>query len=813
MKDNVLAVFDTLFEGRRDVYGLHNPEDDQITMVNDELSILEFKDHLVQGTKSLAVYPVTREGICHWACIDFDYARDPNKAIEVAKAVQATLTGAGVTSWLEKSKGKGGHVWIFFSEPVPAQLARALLNTVLKLNPFRGEGFSAEIFPKQENVAAGKFGNCLNIPYYAPQVSEGKRVVINPETNQVLAPEEFAEKAFRSRVSIAQVRIALGQVLESLEERNISKTDKPSNPLSVPSNIYVDIVDIFAPNWKEGCRQFLAMGLSGFLAKKNFSLDSVIDIIQAIGRRTNDNELTSRLRVARDTFNKLREGEKVAGITLLSQHLPDETVERIRALFPKPTATFEELDEPVIQLVQDVVTVPPFTSKPPSKGLVGEVVNFLSRSTDANSEVLLSAALGLISLLIGRRLILREGLRTTFTNLYLLLVGNSSDARKSTIMELTTILSNIVIKLVPHKFLLPITMDPETRGLRQEATTEAEEIASNPVWKDGSSPEAFQQKMALVSSVSRDTTFMVFTDEAGTYLDEIQKVKYKANALGMILKIYDCPRMHDMERRENSKYQNHAAFNIYCNWFFATTPETLTNSSSELLKQSGFFQRQLTFIIGPREKEYEDFQDKISNKELESSELIYKLASLVSDTDMEAEISDKAKAKFRVFAKELRKFREDNPNLLESKFVARLDTMTKKLSMINEMCLRVEQGQFTIGDPYYSEERPKVLEISEEAMDRAIELAYYFLDATKYMCTHFFSNSDFLSKRRIVIDAMLRNNGLMKQSELLCATKLHLKELDQILETMVARKEVSISSPRSKKGHRYLPYYLDRRRD
>ena len=69
------------------------------------------------------VYPLMRDETCWFLAADFDkqsWQRD-------ALAFLATCHEKGVPAILERSRsGNGGHVWIFFSEPVPGSEARKL---------------------------------------------------------------------------------------------------------------------------------------------------------------------------------------------------------------------------------------------------------------------------------------------------------------------------------------------------------------------------------------------------------------------------------------------------------------------------------------------------------------------------------------------------------------------------------------------------------------------------------------------------------------------------------------------------------------
>ena len=70
---------------------------------------------------------------------------------------------------LERSRsGNGGHVWIFFAEPVPAGLARRLgahlLTETMESNPDIGFESYDRFFPSQDTLPGGGFGNLIVVP-------------------------------------------------------------------------------------------------------------------------------------------------------------------------------------------------------------------------------------------------------------------------------------------------------------------------------------------------------------------------------------------------------------------------------------------------------------------------------------------------------------------------------------------------------------------------------------------------------------------------------------------------------------------------
>ena len=108
-----------------------------------------------------AINPATQR--CKWVAIDADY----RTALEDLIKLQRQLADDGVPAALEKSN-RGGHLWVLFEQPVLARDARIYiyhLASTLKVQ-VKGAGLSEgiEIFPKQDSVRSGEFGNAIRAP-------------------------------------------------------------------------------------------------------------------------------------------------------------------------------------------------------------------------------------------------------------------------------------------------------------------------------------------------------------------------------------------------------------------------------------------------------------------------------------------------------------------------------------------------------------------------------------------------------------------------------------------------------------------------
>jgi hypothetical protein len=105
--------------------------------------------------------------------VDFDTHNKfaPTKFINRAKHY-------GIPEYIERSKSKGYHVWIFFDETgVLAKKARTVVRHILD----EIDELETEIFPKQNRLTASlRYGNFINTPLSVRWYQKGKPSLLIP---------------------------------------------------------------------------------------------------------------------------------------------------------------------------------------------------------------------------------------------------------------------------------------------------------------------------------------------------------------------------------------------------------------------------------------------------------------------------------------------------------------------------------------------------------------------------------------------------------------------------------------------------------
>lgn len=104
-------------------------------------------------------------------------------------------------------------MWWFFDDFVPAWKARAVAGCVLDDCGLPG---MVEIFPKQDCLMPGRFGNYINLPMFGQDVERGRTVFLDPEADYTPYKDQWS---FLSAVT----KISEAQLDEIVELNNLSK--------------------------------------------------------------------------------------------------------------------------------------------------------------------------------------------------------------------------------------------------------------------------------------------------------------------------------------------------------------------------------------------------------------------------------------------------------------------------------------------------------------------------------------------------------------------------------------------------------------
>src|SRR6266536_1623550 len=203
--DLKVSLFRNLFRGRGDVYairwegkggktgyspaGIRDWEHPSFTKTGKKkpfrvsrpfpLSDDVVRDHLL-GKQTIGVYPLLQDDTCWFVAVDFDKRSWEADACAFLKTCRET----GVPASFERSRsGNGGHVWIFFAEPVQAALARKLASAILSRTMEQHYALGLDsydrLFPSQDTMPKGGFGNLIALPLQHEPREKGNSVFVD----------------------------------------------------------------------------------------------------------------------------------------------------------------------------------------------------------------------------------------------------------------------------------------------------------------------------------------------------------------------------------------------------------------------------------------------------------------------------------------------------------------------------------------------------------------------------------------------------------------------------------------------------------
>jgi hypothetical protein len=234
--DDKIGLFMSLFRGRDDVYAkrYHNPKNGaegyvpvcrnewvygvcdkkkQKCGVCPNRSFVPFSrdvayNHLsgkkADFTDVAGIYPLTVDECCYFLAIDFDgdiWRQD-------IAAFRNTCKEYDLVPAVERSRGgNGGHVWFFFEDKIPAATARkfgsALLTQAMAhRHEIKFKSYD-RLFPNQDIMPKGGFGNLIALPLQGAKRKEGNSVFV--DENFVPYDDQWAFLSCVEKLSADQV--------------------------------------------------------------------------------------------------------------------------------------------------------------------------------------------------------------------------------------------------------------------------------------------------------------------------------------------------------------------------------------------------------------------------------------------------------------------------------------------------------------------------------------------------------------------------------------------------------------------------------
>lgn len=183
--------------------------------------------HIV-GNHAIGIYPILDDNTSYFIAADFDgkeWQKDAQSYIDACEEL-------GLNAYLERSKsGNGGHVWIFFDDTYSCYKSRAIalhaISNALDYSIFEKEISFDRLFPNQDTLPTGGFGNLIALPLQGTYSQKGNSLFIDPVT---LIPYENQWEF------LSQIRKHSVLELDTVYEKITSSTQPTMRTQSMSSN-------------------------------------------------------------------------------------------------------------------------------------------------------------------------------------------------------------------------------------------------------------------------------------------------------------------------------------------------------------------------------------------------------------------------------------------------------------------------------------------------------------------------------------------------------------------------------------------------
>ena len=301
-----ITLMKEIFRGRADAYGKYNETTEKGECVKEPATDAIIKGHL-QGKRRIGRYPLSPSIMngagTWWVAVDID-DDDIGLAIQFCEA----LEHLGIRCYIERSKSKGYHVWVFFSDPVEAVKARALMRYGIDVLE-KDTGYRIkEIFPKQNTIknAYGSFGfgNYINLPLYGESVKDGRTVFLDSNNGYKPHPDQWNFLASIERVTPTQIEelIEMGEI-EPEEQTDFEPEEAPANDEPTGYEDMLPCVSAMMGGVSEGCRDVVAFTLAKhFRVEKKLPMEANLAILQTWNQKytppLTDKELQTKVKSA-----------------------------------------------------------------------------------------------------------------------------------------------------------------------------------------------------------------------------------------------------------------------------------------------------------------------------------------------------------------------------------------------------------------------------------------------------------------------------------------------------------------------------------
>jgi superfamily II DNA or RNA helicase len=189
----------------------------------------------LQGRHVMGVYPLLEDETSWFLAVDFD----KRTWSEDVLAFMVTCRQVGLPAAVERSRsGNGAHIWFFFSEPVPAVTARKMGCYLITETMARRHQLSMDsydrLFPSQDTMPRGGFGNLIALPLQHGPRQEGNSVFLDDQLQPLADDQQWAYLAAVPRIDRRTVEKIAGEATRQGSVIGVRAAELPDEEDSEP---------------------------------------------------------------------------------------------------------------------------------------------------------------------------------------------------------------------------------------------------------------------------------------------------------------------------------------------------------------------------------------------------------------------------------------------------------------------------------------------------------------------------------------------------------------------------------------------------
>lgn len=255
-----------LFVGRTDVYARALGGDKGYNPIWDILTPEVVSSHL-KGDQSIGIYLIRPPDLVKCMVIDIDQDDEPLVKHITEKMVQDVPDSAIL---IERTGGKGWHIWVFVDDWIPAKSARALLRRIIKKTELRRP---LEIYPRQDSVKGGGLGNLIRIPLGVHQKTGNPGKLYNAFLQQFdpAVVDGFLDLPIRPVSAELITDLAHTQIQGELDSQ---AQIEPDGPKILPC------IEAFQKGVGEGARDEATFRLAAYLHRQQIPKDAALLVLK-----------------------------------------------------------------------------------------------------------------------------------------------------------------------------------------------------------------------------------------------------------------------------------------------------------------------------------------------------------------------------------------------------------------------------------------------------------------------------------------------------------------------------------------------------